>query len=112
MVAETADGSVGGFVVYELLKTRLQVLNLAVRPDLRRRGIGRALVARLATKLTHQRRSRIMLEVRESNLAAQLFLLRQGFRAVNVLRDFYDQTCEDAYVFQYKLCLPALERAA
>jgi len=43
-----------------------------------------------------------MLEVRETNLDAQLFFRRMGFRAVSVLRDFYDDTVEDAYVMQYR----------
>ena len=43
-----------------------------------------------------------MLEVRETNLAAQLFFRGQGFRAVSVLREFYDDTPEDAYLMQYR----------
>ena len=43
-----------------------------------------------------------MLEVRETNLDAQLFFRAQGFRAVNVLRDFYEDTTEDAYLMQYR----------
>ena len=42
------------------------------------------------------------LEVRETNLAAQLFFRTQGFRAVSVLRSYYDDTPEDAYVMSYR----------
>ncbi|MEM7316575.1 MAG: ribosomal-protein-alanine N-acetyltransferase RimI, partial [Planctomycetota bacterium] len=48
-----------------------------------------------------QRRNRIMLEVRETNLQAQLFFRSGGFKAVSVLRDFYEDTVEDAYMMQY-----------
>ena len=44
-----------------------------------------------------------MLEVRETNLAAQLFFRQRGFKAISVLRDFYDDTTEDAYLMQYSL---------
>ena len=43
-----------------------------------------------------------MLEVRETNLPAQLFFRQLGFRAVSVLRDFYEDTTEDAYLMQYR----------
>ena len=60
------------------------------------------MVAKLIGKLSQQRRSRILLEVRETNLAAQLFFRANGFKAVSVLREFYDDTPEDAYVMQYR----------
>ena len=44
------------------------------------------MIAKLIAKLSSQRRSRIVLEVRETNLAAQLFFRENGFRAVSVLR--------------------------
>jgi ribosomal-protein-alanine N-acetyltransferase len=40
--------------------------------------------------------------VRETNLSAQLFFRSLGFRAVSVLRDFYEDTTEDAYLMQYR----------
>ena len=43
-----------------------------------------------------------MLEVRETNLDAQLFFKGLDFRAISVLRDFYDDTVEDAYLMQYR----------
>ena len=46
--------------------------------------------------------ARILLEVRETNLPAQVFFRSHGFRAVSVLRDFYEDTTEDAYLMQYR----------
>ncbi len=101
MVAEH-DERVLGFMIYELHKTRLHVLNFAVGKSARRRGIGTQMVEKLGAKLSPQRRTRILLEVRETNLAAQLFFRRQGYRAVSVLRDFYEDTTEDAYMMQFR----------
>ena len=101
MVAEY-DERVVGFMIYELHKNQLHVLNFAVRPDARRRGVGVQMVNKLVGKLSQQRRNRICLEIRETNLAAQLFFKNLGFRAVSVLRDYYDDTVEDAYVMQYR----------
>ena len=40
--------------------------------------------------------------VRETNLSAQLFFRNVGFRATTVLKDFYDDTTEDAYLMSYE----------
>jgi ribosomal-protein-alanine N-acetyltransferase len=101
MVAEH-DDRVVGFMVYELNKTRLHMLNFAVAVDYRRRGVGSQMVAKLIGKLSAQRRTRVVLEVRETNLAAQLFFRENGFRAVSVLRAYYEDTPEDAYLMQYR----------
>lgn len=101
MVAEH-DDRVVGFMIYELHKTRLHLLNLAVGKEFRRRGAGTQMLGKLTSKLSSQRRTRILLEVRETNLPAQVFFRHLGFRAVSVLRDFYDDTTEDAYLMQYR----------
>ena len=101
MVAEDTDGVVG-FMIYELHKNRLHILNFAVHADHRRSGVGKAMVSKLLGKLSQERRNRIMLEVRETNLEAQLFFKSIGFKAVSVLRDFYDDTDEDAYLMQFR----------
>jgi ribosomal-protein-alanine N-acetyltransferase len=99
MVAEHA-GQVVGFMIYELHQNRLHILNFAVSQGSRRAGVGRQMLEKLMGKLHPERRKCIMLEVRETNLAAQLFFRRFGFRAIRVLRGFYDDSAEDAYLMQ------------
>ena len=101
MVAEY-DNRVVGFMIYELQKTRIHVLNFAVASEYRRQGVGSQMVAKLIGKLSSQRRSRLLLEVRETNLDAQLFFRSNGFRAIDVLHEHYDDTPEDAYQMQYR----------
>ena len=100
MVAEHGERVVG-FMIYELHKTRLHILNFAVASDVRRRGVGRQMIDKLVGKLSSQRRTRITLEVRETNLPAQLFFRAQRLPATSVLRDFYDDSPEDAYLMQF-----------
>jgi ribosomal-protein-alanine N-acetyltransferase len=102
MVAEQGE-KVVGFMIYELHKSKLHILNFAVNPGQRRGGIGGQMVAKLIGKLSSHRRTRITLEVRETNLAAQLFFQKQGFRAVRVLRSYYEDTGEDAFLMQYRI---------
>ena len=100
MVAESGD-SVVAFMIYELHRSRLHVLNFAVARSHRRLGIGTRMMEKLVGKLSPERRSRIVLEVRETNLAAQLFFRSLSFRAISVLKDFYQDTTEDAYLMHY-----------
>ena len=102
MVAECGERVVG-FMIYELHKTRLQVLNLAVSPEYRRMGVGRQMVAKLVGKLSSHRRTKISMAIRETNLPAQLYFRALDFRAVEVIRESYEDTGEDAYVLQYIL---------
>jgi ribosomal-protein-alanine N-acetyltransferase len=100
MVAEQGE-KVVGFMIYELHKTKLHILNFAVSPSCRRSGVGGQMVSKLISKLSSHRRTRITLAVRERNLAAQLFFRSQAFRAVRVLRGFYEDSGEDAFLMQY-----------
>lgn len=97
------DHKIVGFMIYELHKSLLRILNFAVSPGFRRCGIGHQMVNRLIDKLSQQRRREIVLEVRETNVPAQMFFGSCGFRAVTVLRNHYDDTCEDAYYMRYCL---------
>ncbi|MDP2741149.1 MAG: ribosomal protein S18-alanine N-acetyltransferase [bacterium] len=101
MVAEY-DEKIAGFMIYELHRNRLHILNFSVNPELRRMGVGTQMVEKLIGKLSSLGRTKILLEVRETNLAAQLFFRELGFRAISVLRDFYIDTTEDAYLMQYR----------
>ena len=102
MVAEH-DDRVVGFMIYELHKTKLHVLNFAVAPEWRRIGIGTQMVMKLVGKLSSHRRTKITLAVRESNLAAQLFFRTQAFKASRVLRSYYEDSGEDAYLMNYRI---------
>ena len=101
MVAEY-DNRVAGFMIYELHRTRIHVINFAVARQCQRQGVGSQMIAKLIAKLSPQRRSRVVLEVRETNLGAQLFFRENGFRAVSVLHAYYQDTPEDAYLMQYR----------
>lgn len=93
---------VEGFCIYELHERRIHLLSMAVDPNHRRRGVAGEMIQKLTGKLSHDRRNRIVLEIRESNLAAQLCFRKHGFRATGLLKDFYEDSPEDAYLFQYR----------
>lgn len=113
MVAEYKD-QVIGFMIYKLHETRIHLLSLAVHPRWQRYGAGKQLIETLLNleileqhfQKDHNFGTRfqyikhLILEVRETNLAAQLFFRECGFKATSVLRGHYRDTTEDAYVMQ------------
>jgi [ribosomal protein S18]-alanine N-acetyltransferase len=98
MVAVVGD-EVVGYMVYEFRHDRIVLLRLAVAKAKARCGLGRLLILRLCGKLRNKRRY-VVLKVRESNLAAQLFFRSLGFVAIRVVRGDYLDTGEDAFIFE------------
>lgn len=100
MVAEQSEKIVG-FMIYEFQATSIHVLNFAVSLEHRRKGIGSKLSEKLTHKLSAHRRPTITLNIRETNLTAQMFFRKMDFIAKSVIRGFYEDTGEDAYAFSY-----------
>ena len=93
-IVEFGDGPgdypVVGYMIYELCERRLRLLNLAVHPAWRRRGVGLAMIAKLKGKLSGSRRNRITLDLHERNLEAALFFRDMGFQCEKLRRGFFD----------------------
>lgn len=97
-----------GFMLYELHKARLHVLNFAVHQSYRRVGIGTAMIDKLKSKLSPGRRWIARMEVGDWNTPAHLLLKSCEFRATRVLPGFYQPTrdnglasAQDAYEFEF-----------
>lgn len=90
--------TVTGYIVFWLVADEMHILNLAVAPDSRRRGIARRLVL-AGIKHAHAKGARrAFLEVRASNIAAQKLYSSLGFMGTSLRRDYYDSPVEDAVV--------------
>jgi ribosomal-protein-alanine N-acetyltransferase len=72
------------------------LLNIAVDPVYRRKGIGTDMVRTMMSKIKKAHLSRIHLEVRMSNKAAVTFYDKLGFKSVSTVMGFYGK--EDALV--------------
>ena len=110
VVAERNKETVGYLVyaVTEDLDTeekRLDVLNFAVAPKKQRRSIGTQMADKLKEKMHQTHAASIEFLIHAENLGAQLFLKSQGFRAVELVSDYTDETMEveeEVYVMQYR----------
>ena len=92
-----------GFLVIESLTRTYQILNLAVHPAYRRCSVGSTLLDWLEGTATRNRRTKINIEVREGNLSFQLFLRACGYKAVEILSRYYNDTKEDCYRFEKEI---------
>jgi [ribosomal protein S18]-alanine N-acetyltransferase len=99
LVAENAD-QVDGYVVAIDAADEGEILNLAVAPQGRRRGLGRALVERVLDVLSGRGARQIYLEVRESNAPARRLYAALGFREVGRRKEYYRRPVEDAIVLR------------
>ena len=92
--------SLVGYVVALVVAPDAEIADLAVAPEARRRGVGRALLARALDALADLGVRAVHLEVRESNRAARTLYESAGFRAVGRRRGYYRQPVEDALLLR------------
>ena len=87
-----------GYVVNSRYVDAWHVMNVAVDPDLRRRGVATALLERLFELTRDDERRGYTLEVRVSNDSAIKLYERLGFEARGIRRGYYTDNREDALI--------------
>jgi ribosomal-protein-alanine N-acetyltransferase len=85
-----------GYVLFWLLPDEIDVHNLAVHSEFRRRGIGRLLLQQVVIEARCRSSNRVTLEVRQSNVSAQKLYESLGFTTTAVRRGYYSDNGEDA----------------
>ncbi|TQK72653.1 MULTISPECIES: ribosomal protein S18-alanine N-acetyltransferase [unclassified Nocardioides] len=78
LVAEEA-GAFAGYAVVSVVDVDAELQRIAVPEELRRTGVATALLSAVRATATDGGAERLLLEVREDNLAARLFYERHGF---------------------------------
>jgi [ribosomal protein S18]-alanine N-acetyltransferase len=95
-LAATNDQGIDGYLVCARYDEAFHLMNLAVDPDKRRRGIATMLLDAMLDRGGHD--ANYTLEVRVSNAGAIALYERYGFRRVGTRRRYYADTGEDAII--------------
>jgi [ribosomal protein S18]-alanine N-acetyltransferase len=97
------ESSVEGFLVARRVVNEIEILNFAVSPKARGRGIGAMLLRETLTWGTEFGAVQAILEVRASNSPALRFYERHNFRVVGRRARYYSEPAEDALLLTAKL---------
>ena len=100
------EGRIVGYLVAWLGEGTGHLGNLAVVPELRRRGVARRFVEGLLERARALSVESLTLEVRASNVAAQALYRAHGFRLAGLRRGYYRDTGEDALVMEWRDAAP------
>lgn len=100
LVAEDVAGVVAGYAIAVAVADEAELLNLAVHPELRGRGIGGDLLDATIAAVKSRGADQIYLEVRESNEAARKLYAARGFDELTRRRGYYRYPVEDALVLR------------
>jgi [ribosomal protein S18]-alanine N-acetyltransferase len=92
------SGDLVGYAIVSRYVDAWHVMNIAVTPELRRRGIARALLERMFEITASDPRRGYTLEVRVSNADAIRLYEQVGFEARGIRRGYYTDNREDALI--------------
>ncbi len=98
VLKETPGERVLGYSCFWSLTGELQLVNIAVHPELRDKGLGRKLLHHLLLEADSRAAEKIFLEVRPSNRAAIGLYEKLGFKVLYRRPRYYTPEGEDALV--------------
>ena len=94
------DNNVVGYIGSQTAVDETDVMNVAVHPDYRRRGIAERLIGILVAELKDRGSRALMLEVRSSNAPAIALYEKLGFSQVGRRKNYYRNPKEDALILR------------
>ena len=93
-----ATGALLGYVNFYLIGEEAHILNLAMHPDHRKKGLATKLLGHVIQVLKSRSATHFFLEVRESNQDAIGLYKKFGFETIGRRKRYYTKTNEDALV--------------
>jgi [ribosomal protein S18]-alanine N-acetyltransferase len=105
-VAEVDDEQCGGsrivgFVIFHVTAGVSEIYNIAVQAEHARLGIGRLLMSAAIESSRDRNASKVVLEVRKSNVPAINFYYGFNFQIIGERKNYYSNPLEDAYVMEF-----------
>lgn len=97
------NGRIVGYILFWLLVDAIDIHNVAVHSEFRRRGIGRLLLDKVILEARRRGSTRVTLEVRRSNVVAQRLYESIGFVTTGIRKGYYSDDGEDALAMALQL---------
>jgi ribosomal-protein-alanine N-acetyltransferase len=97
-----------GFAAFHRVIDEVELRNMAVDPNHREQGIGRALLLAARDRMLMAGAKRVFLEVRASNKPAQSLYHSLGFAIHSLRKDYYRDPPEDALVLSLEIYPPTV----
>lgn len=92
------EGRVAGYMGYWEAPEEAHIINLAIAPDFRNKGLGQKMMEQCLNYAAKRGAHLATLEVRQSNEAAQRLYEKCDFRTVAIRKKYYSDNLEDAIV--------------
>jgi len=82
--------SENGFIVYRCVADEAEIITIGVSPDVRRNGIGSAMLCIIEKNIKNQGVKKIFLEVASNNIAGQKLYENNGYKVIGIRPKYYD----------------------
>jgi ribosomal-protein-alanine N-acetyltransferase len=94
-----------GYIISKITYPETHILNLTVKKNFRKKGIGKALIELIISNARLRNSENIILEVRANNTDAQSLYKKLNFEVIGIRKDYYESKNdrEDAYVLNLNL---------
>ncbi|MGC9328141.1 MAG: ribosomal protein S18-alanine N-acetyltransferase [Candidatus Hinthialibacter sp.] len=104
VIVEEETGALIGYCFFWIVAgDEVQISNIAIHPDFRRRGAAKRLLEEAIQEGRRRQAVSISLEVRESNAAARAFYQKMGFEEVGRRPRYYQLPVEDALILRKRI---------
>ncbi len=95
------DGILSGYIAFSLIEDEMEILNLAVHPSYRKKGLATLLLQRAFEICIKKGIAKSFLDVKISNTAAIGLYKKFGYNKIGVRKKYYPDTKEDALLFRH-----------
>jgi len=100
LLEDTSSKTVIGYIIFWLIEDMIELHNIAVERDYKKKGLGKKLLEFMLDIGKQKKVKEIFLEVRVSNAEGIGFYEGNGFKRIDIRKDYYSSPTEDAAIYR------------
>jgi len=86
-LAVETDKKLVGYIICDVLSNKIRILNVAIHPDHRLKGILTSFIAKIIHLAQRKQKKQVIIEIKENNLSAQLAFKALEFKAIKIIKN-------------------------